>query len=190
MGEPVKIVDLAQQMIRLAGLRPGRDIGIEFIGLRPGEKLHEEKLSIDMRRDRRAIRRSRPPAQLSLPGSSSEPPVLSMLQFTSLFTEAAIRTGRGRAVIGFVGSAIGVGECDRRHPRWETRGGTPRPAKGGDPGDASGRSGRTRHFSLPDRPRAASKDILPVVEIMRCLITETEAAEPRQFLVDCFILLP
>jgi O-antigen biosynthesis protein WbqV len=42
MGEPVKIVDLAHQMIRLAGLRAGRDVGIEFIGLRPGEKLHEE----------------------------------------------------------------------------------------------------------------------------------------------------
>src|SRR6266478_2905863 len=42
MGEPVKIVDLADQMIRLAGLRSERDIKIEFIGLRPGEKLHEE----------------------------------------------------------------------------------------------------------------------------------------------------
>jgi FlaA1/EpsC-like NDP-sugar epimerase len=42
MGEPIKIVDLAHQMIRLAGLRADRDIKIEFIGLRPGEKLYEE----------------------------------------------------------------------------------------------------------------------------------------------------
>ena len=42
MGEPIKIVDLAEQMIRLAGLRPGRDVKLEFVGLRPGEKLHEE----------------------------------------------------------------------------------------------------------------------------------------------------
>jgi O-antigen biosynthesis protein WbqV len=42
MGEPVRIVDLARQMIRLAGLRPEIDIGIVFTGLRPGEKLFEE----------------------------------------------------------------------------------------------------------------------------------------------------
>jgi FlaA1/EpsC-like NDP-sugar epimerase len=44
MGEPVTIVHLAEEMIRLSGLRPGRDIDIVFTGLRPGEKLHEELL--------------------------------------------------------------------------------------------------------------------------------------------------
>jgi FlaA1/EpsC-like NDP-sugar epimerase len=42
MGEPVKIVDLARQMIRLAGRIPDHDVAIQFTGLRPGEKLHEE----------------------------------------------------------------------------------------------------------------------------------------------------
>jgi O-antigen biosynthesis protein WbqV len=42
MGEPVKIVDLARQMIRLAGLRPDKDVEIVFTGARPGEKLVEE----------------------------------------------------------------------------------------------------------------------------------------------------
>jgi FlaA1/EpsC-like NDP-sugar epimerase len=44
MGEPVRIVDLAQKMIRLSG-RSEQDIGIEFTGLRPGEKLYEELLA-------------------------------------------------------------------------------------------------------------------------------------------------
>jgi len=45
MGEPIKIVDLARQMIKLSGYEPDKDIKIEFTGLRPGEKLYEELLT-------------------------------------------------------------------------------------------------------------------------------------------------
>ncbi|WP_051282468.1 polysaccharide biosynthesis protein [Silanimonas lenta] len=47
MGQPVRIRELAEQMIRLAGFAPYRDIAIQYTGLRPGEKLHEELFHAD-----------------------------------------------------------------------------------------------------------------------------------------------
>ena len=47
MGEPVKIVDLARQMILLSGLEPDKDIPIVFTGIRPGEKMFEDILSAE-----------------------------------------------------------------------------------------------------------------------------------------------
>jgi FlaA1/EpsC-like NDP-sugar epimerase len=49
MGEPVRILDLARNMIHLAGYEPDGDIAIEIIGPRPGEKLHEELFNVDER---------------------------------------------------------------------------------------------------------------------------------------------
>jgi FlaA1/EpsC-like NDP-sugar epimerase len=49
MGEPVPIRVLAEQMIRLAGKQPGKDVAIEYIGLRPGERLHETLFHLDER---------------------------------------------------------------------------------------------------------------------------------------------
>jgi FlaA1/EpsC-like NDP-sugar epimerase len=42
MGDPIKVSDIAEELIKRSGLKPGNDIDIEYIGLRPGEKIHEE----------------------------------------------------------------------------------------------------------------------------------------------------
>jgi FlaA1/EpsC-like NDP-sugar epimerase len=47
MGDPVKIIDLARRMIELSGQEPGSDIAIDVVGIRPGEKLHEELFNVD-----------------------------------------------------------------------------------------------------------------------------------------------
>ena len=47
MGKPIKILDLAKEMIRLSGFEPDKDIAIIFTGIRPGEKLFEEILTAE-----------------------------------------------------------------------------------------------------------------------------------------------
>lgn len=47
MGDPVRIIDFAKELIQLSGLRPGKDIAIKVVGIRPGEKLHEQLWSDD-----------------------------------------------------------------------------------------------------------------------------------------------
>lgn len=63
MGEPIKIIDIAQRMIRLAGLVPNRDIKIRVVGARPGEKIEEELFNADeklARSDLDGVRRAIP----------------------------------------------------------------------------------------------------------------------------------
>jgi O-antigen biosynthesis protein WbqV len=64
MGQPVKILDLAERMIRLSGLEPGRDIDIAFTGIRPGERLHEILFA-----------REEPSTELGIPGIVAASPV-------------------------------------------------------------------------------------------------------------------
>lgn len=72
MGEPVRMMDLANDMIRLSGLKPGQDIEIKICGLRPGEKLYEELYS-----DEEPLQPTR--CEKILIASGASPPLLSVL---------------------------------------------------------------------------------------------------------------
>ena len=69
MGQPVKIVDLARNLILLSGLRPEEDIAIEFTGLRPGEKMFEE-LNLQ---DERLVPTSHPKIRSYISESNQDP---------------------------------------------------------------------------------------------------------------------
>jgi len=81
MGQPVKIVELAERMIRLSGLQPGFDIEIVFTGIRPGERLHEILFASE-----------EPPVQIGIAGIMAarpkEPPMQALRKWIAALEEA------------------------------------------------------------------------------------------------------
>ncbi len=91
MGEQIKIADVARQMIRLAGLRPDTDIKIDYVGLRPGEKMYEELFD-------GAEQRTQTDSDKIL-AAVSQPMDSSLLKRTVATLEDAARKGDDTAVI-------------------------------------------------------------------------------------------
>jgi O-antigen biosynthesis protein WbqV len=81
MGQPVKIVDLAERMIRLSGLQPGHDIDVVFTGMRPGERLHEILFANE-----------EPPIEIGVAGvmaaKPNEPPMQTLRKWISALEQA------------------------------------------------------------------------------------------------------
>jgi O-antigen biosynthesis protein WbqV len=87
MGQPVKIVDLAERMIRLSGLQPGHDIDIAFTGMRPGERLNEILFATE-----------EPTVEIGLAGvmaaKPNEPPMRVLRNWILLLEQAIARDDR------------------------------------------------------------------------------------------------
>ncbi|KRP93311.1 capsular biosynthesis protein [Bradyrhizobium yuanmingense] len=87
MGQPVKIVDLAERMIRLSGLQPGYDIEIVFTGMRPGERLHEILFASE-----------EPTREIGVPGimaaQPNEPPMQTLRKWNTALEQAIARDDR------------------------------------------------------------------------------------------------
>jgi FlaA1/EpsC-like NDP-sugar epimerase len=87
MGQPVKIVDLAERMIRLSGLQPGHDIDIVFTGIRPGERLNEILFATE-----------EPAVEIGIAGimaaKPNEPPMPSLRQWIAALEQAIARDDR------------------------------------------------------------------------------------------------
>lgn len=98
MGEPIKIVEIARRMIRSVGLRPDVDVKIEFIGLRPGEKLYEELFDASEKRSASAVD--------GIFQASSNPLPLEPLSRVIDALAAQAEKGDERAVVRLIGSVV------------------------------------------------------------------------------------
>lgn len=98
MGKPVPILELARQMIQLYGFEPGKDIAIEFTGIRPGEKLFEE-----ISYTQESVTPTRHPKILRLRGS---PPRSSLLREHLELLRSALRRGDASELKGLLQQAV------------------------------------------------------------------------------------
>ncbi|WP_018322853.1 nucleoside-diphosphate sugar epimerase/dehydratase [Bradyrhizobium sp. WSM2793] len=98
MGQPVRIVELAERMIRLSGLEPGRDIEISFSGMRPGERLNEKLFA-----------REEPPVEIGIRGvmaaKPNEPSILQMKRWLDALERATAKVDRN-AILAVLHEAI------------------------------------------------------------------------------------
>src|SRR5665647_396457 len=87
MGQPVKIVDLAERMIRLSGLQPGYDIDIVFTGMRPGERLNEILFATH-----------EPTSEIGIAGimaaKPNEPPMQALRKWIAALEQAVVQDDR------------------------------------------------------------------------------------------------
>ena len=98
MGQPVKILDLAERVIRLSGLEPGRDISIVFTGMRPGERLNEILFA-----------REEPSAEIGIPGivaAQSVAPSLEVMRARIASLEQSIAREERALVYGVLRDAV------------------------------------------------------------------------------------
>lgn len=131
MGQPVRIVDMAERMIRMAGKVPGEDIKIDFIGIRPGEKLFEELF------DR--AEEQRPAGFAGVNCAIPNPVPISRLRNAMLRLEMAARAGDERAVRQGLADLVpgydgGLPKAAKAAPGHTGRVITHRPARTDEPG--------------------------------------------------------
>jgi FlaA1/EpsC-like NDP-sugar epimerase len=100
MGEPVRILDLAEDMIRFSGLEPGKDIAIEVVGRRPGEKLEEILFN--------GFEQPEPTSAPKILRALRRPPDPEWVEETFDRIEALVRDGDARALAATVAEAAAV----------------------------------------------------------------------------------
>jgi FlaA1/EpsC-like NDP-sugar epimerase len=114
MGEPIKVMDLARRMIRLAGLVPGRDIEVVVTGIRPGEKLSEILSEVPLEASRH------PKINLARPGSPGSVVLMDAVRELAGLARSEKRsdltdTIKGMAALSTVREVVDLRELEHEH---------------------------------------------------------------------------